>query len=309
MTNLPAVQQASALDENIRWATEMSHATMLPAQYRGQPGNLFFALEYADALGIGRIHALTSIHVIDGKPSASADLMAAKVRAAGHKLRIKGDDTYAEAQLVRSDDPDYPFDVRWDMARAERAGLLSKRGGNWQKYPAAMLRARAISEIVRMGASDVMAGAIYTPEELGAVVDQDGNILASAPQGGVQAVESYRENAPQQVQQASQTNQAARGGADGLLGHLQGDQTAPAVDVDALKVQMTDAASEDALRSLWTDNQEQLGNRRQEVLDHTTARLLEMRQPAAEEAAPVPAESTDEGVVDAEVVGDPQAAN
>jgi hypothetical protein len=45
----------------------------------------------------------------------------------------------------------------------------------WQEYPAAMLRARAISECVRMACPEVLHGAIYTPEERGAVIDEDGN--------------------------------------------------------------------------------------------------------------------------------------
>lgn len=157
----------------MQWSEAMSNGDLLPAQYRGKPANLMFAAEYADSLGISRIHVLTSIAVINGRPSPSADLMAAMVRSHGHKLRVYGDDTTATAELIRSDDPDFTFTAHWDEAKARKAGLWGNRGP-WTQYPAAMLRARAISEVVRMGAQDVMAGGIYTPEELGATVDADG---------------------------------------------------------------------------------------------------------------------------------------
>lgn len=173
-TELVRTEQTT-LAEKMQWAKAMATATMLPKQYQRNPGNLLYALEYADALGVSRINALTSIHVIDGKPSASADLIAGMVRRAGHKLRVQGDDTYAEVHLIRADDPDFTYVARWDLDKARAAGLLGK--GVWKSYPAAMLRARAITEVARMGASDALFGCVYTPEELGAEVDSDGDFV------------------------------------------------------------------------------------------------------------------------------------
>lgn len=171
----------ASLPAKIEWAKTMAVASLLPREYQGNPGNLLYAIEYADSLGIDRINAITSIHVINGKPSASADLIASLVRRAGHKLRITGDETEAVAQIVRSDDPDFTFEARWDVKKAQAAGLWGK--GNWKNYPGAMLRARAITEVARSGASDALYGVIYTPEELGAV----------EPMESPQAQESGRE--------------------------------------------------------------------------------------------------------------------
>jgi hypothetical protein len=163
--------EGNTLATKMQYAQAMAGSSLLPRDYQGKPANLLFALEYADALGIAPIHAITSIHVINGKPSASADLIAASVRRAGHKLRVTGDDTYAEAVLIRQDDPDFEYVARWDMAKAKQANLNT---ATWKAYPAAMLRSRAITEVARMGASDALYGVIYTPEELGAEVDKDG---------------------------------------------------------------------------------------------------------------------------------------
>lgn len=179
-----AVRTTNELDEKKDWAQAMSTGDLLPRQYQGKPGNLLFACEYADALGISRVHVLTSIAVINGRPSPSADLMSAMVRTAGHKLRTMGDDTYATATIIRKDDPDFEHTATWDIEKARKAGLWGNKGP-WTNYPAAMLRSRAISEVVRMAATDVMAGAIYTPEELGANVDGEGNVI-NAPSERVQ---------------------------------------------------------------------------------------------------------------------------
>jgi hypothetical protein len=185
--------EGNTLTTKMQYSQAMAGSSLLPGDYRGKPANLLFALEYADALGIAPIHAITSIHVISGKPSASADLIAASVRRAGHKLRITGDGTRAVAQIIRADDPDFTYEAVWDKDKAQKAGLWGT--GNWAKYPAAMLRSRAITEVARMGASDALFGVIYTPEELGANVDADG------------APVDLGEQFPQQVQQQATVEQ------------------------------------------------------------------------------------------------------
>lgn len=177
MTTEIVRRETATLPEKMDWVRTMATANLLPAQYRNNPGNLFFAIEYADALGVDRMAAITSIHVIEGKPSASADLIANLIRKAGHRLRVSGDDTHAIAQIIRADDPEFTYEARWDMDKARAAGLAGK--GVWRNYPGAMLRSRAITEVARMGASDALFGVIYTPEELGAEIDDRGDIVHS----------------------------------------------------------------------------------------------------------------------------------
>lgn len=173
------VHQGHEIDQKIAWAKAMAPAGLLPKAYQGNPANLFLAAELADSLGIDRINALTSIHVVEGKPSASADLMAALVRRAGHKLRVQVKNDAAKATLIRADDPDFEYEAIWDLKRAQAAGLAGKNV--WKAYPQAMLRSRAITEVIRMGASEVLVGVIYTPEELGVAVDSTGTPLKAVP--------------------------------------------------------------------------------------------------------------------------------
>ena len=156
--------ELTAPASKIQYAQALASASLLPRAYQKQPANVLLAMEYGEALGIPPIQAIQSVHVIEGKPSASADLIASLVRRAGHKLRVTGDDQSATAVIIRADDPDFEFTATWDMARAKQAGLTGK--GVWKQYPAAMLKARAITEVARAGAGDALFGVIYTPEEL-----------------------------------------------------------------------------------------------------------------------------------------------
>jgi len=158
--NLPAM---------IDYAEKLAYSSLLPQQYRKQPANVLYAIEYAKALGLPPMAAITGVHVIEGKPSASAGLIGALVRKAGHKLRVRMENGAAVAEIVRSDDPDYTFRSEWTMARAKGAGLTGKKV--WQQYPDAMLKARAITEVARDACEEVLFGMHYTPEELG--VDDD----------------------------------------------------------------------------------------------------------------------------------------
>lgn len=166
----------------IEYCRALADAGLLPASYRKQPANLLLIKGQADALGIHLAAAISGIHIIDGKPSISANLMSALVRRAGHRLRVTGDDKRAVAEITRRDDPDFVFRSEWTIERAATAGLIGKKGGSWEKYPAAMLKARAISEVARDACPEALAGVIYTPEELGAdvAIDADGDVVVHA---------------------------------------------------------------------------------------------------------------------------------
>lgn len=168
----PAAASASLADQ-MRYAEALAGSGLLPAQYRKQPANVLYAISYAEMLGLHPMSAVTGIHVIDGKPTASAALISALVRRAGHRLRVTGDDTHAVAEITRSDDPDFVFRAEWTLSRAKQAGLAGKKV--WSQYPAAMLKARAITEAARDACEDALAGLHYTAEELGAEVDAEGN--------------------------------------------------------------------------------------------------------------------------------------
>lgn len=174
-TGLVTVTTATDLVAQQEYAKALAVSNLLPGVYRQHPENVLVAIAMGDALGLKPIEAINQINIIKGKPSLSADLIAALVRRAGHKLRIttSDDPPRAVAQLIRADDPDFVFEVVWDKAKAVQAGLWG-RGEGWKHYPVQMLRSRAISEIARTAANDALSGFIYTPEELGGKQIPDG---------------------------------------------------------------------------------------------------------------------------------------
>jgi hypothetical protein len=103
-------------------------------------------------------------HLMDGKLTMRADAMLAELRSRGGSFRwIKTGDDEQEA-VIHLEFGGNEIDSRYTMAQAQRAGLVKPRGG-WEKNPANMLRARAISEGIRMIAPEIIAGT-YTPEEV-----------------------------------------------------------------------------------------------------------------------------------------------
>lgn len=152
--------------DRVDWADKIARSNLLPRQYQNNPANVLLALEYGTALGISPVVAMQQIHVIEGKPTASAQLIGGLVRQAGHKLRVEFNDKTmtATATIIRSDDPDYQFTAVWTMDRAKAANLTGK--GNWKTYPAAMLKARAITEVARDACPEALFGVAYTAEEL-----------------------------------------------------------------------------------------------------------------------------------------------
>lgn len=160
------------------FAKALAEAGLLPAAYRKAPANVLLAMQYGQALGLSLTQILGGIHVIEGKPSMSADLMQALVRRAGHRIRTQADNKTATCSIVRADDPEYATTVTYTLDDARAAGLLGK--DVWKKYPRSMLLARAVSACCRQACADVLAGVSYTPDELDGPVDWVDAATASA---------------------------------------------------------------------------------------------------------------------------------
>lgn len=202
----PAPRVVSQIDADRKHAETLAYSDMIPESYKNKPANVVWAINYARDLDLPVSTVLSNVYLANGgKPALTTALMAALVRRSGHKLRIKlhmpsgipDTETYARAEVIRSDDPDFIFESSpWTLYRAQRAGLVQVFGGKprartaydkvlpWEKYTEAMLKARAMSEVIRDAVQDVFLGmAVYTPEELGADVDEDGHPVNTGRDG------------------------------------------------------------------------------------------------------------------------------
>jgi len=273
MTSLEVAPRRSTtavatMSDKLRYAQALADSGLLPAQYRKQPANVLYAVEYGDMLGLSTMAAITGIHVIEGKPCASAGLIGGLVRVAGHRLRVTIDRATmtAVATIHRSDDPDFEYRSEWTMERARKAELTSKKV--WRQYPEAMLKARAITEVARDAAEDVLFGLHYTPEELGAEVTEDGELVT---------VPSERVDIPAQVPSSPE-----------------------AVDWEAA---ITNASGNyDLLRALWTRAEKLAAP--QDVLDRIKA-LGVAAKPAETPAEATEGAPSTEEVLEGEIVDEP----
>lgn len=128
-------------------------------------------------LGIGPFASVNGIHIINGKPSIGANLLAAAVKGSeryDYRVREMSDKLCRIEFLQRAEKGWESLGVsEFSADDARRAGTK-----NMDKFPRNMLFARAMSNGVRFYVPDVFNGnAVYVPEELGADVDENGNVV------------------------------------------------------------------------------------------------------------------------------------
>ena len=136
-------------------------------------------------MGFGAFASMTGIYIIQGKPSVGANLMASAVKnnpKYDYRVR-KIEDSECKVEFFER------VDGKWESigissftsADAKRAGVK-----NMEKFSRNMLFARAMSNGIRWYCPDVFSGnPTYTPEELGASVDDEGyvtNIPQNTPE-------------------------------------------------------------------------------------------------------------------------------
>jgi hypothetical protein len=136
-------------------------------------------------MGIGAFSAMSGIHIIEGKPSVGAGLMAAAVkRHPKYNYRVTKHTT-DECSIDFYEGDEVVGTSSFTIADAKKAELKFQtfKGAptSWAKSPRNMLFARALSNGVRWYCPDVFDVSTYTPEELGADVDDEGNIIDVAP--------------------------------------------------------------------------------------------------------------------------------
>ena len=118
----------------------------------------------AQAEGNHPAMAAQEYNVIMGRPALKADAMMARFQKAGGIVEWEEmTDDVVSAYFSHPKSCPKPVKVDWTMERAKQAKLTGK--DNWTKYPRQMLKARVISEGVRMTYPGVTVG-LYTPEEV-----------------------------------------------------------------------------------------------------------------------------------------------
>lgn len=128
-------------------------------------------------LGIPMMQAFSQINVIKGKPTISAELMLALIYKAHPNAEITFSVLTNKCCEIKAKRPNASelTTITFTMEDADKAGLST--GFSWKKYPRALLRSRAVSEMARTLFPDAIMGCSYTPEEMGKDVDVEGEVI------------------------------------------------------------------------------------------------------------------------------------
>lgn len=129
-------------------------------------------------MGFGAFASMTGIYIIQGKPSVGANLMASAVKSnPKYDYRVKelsGEVCKIEFFEIVDGKKESIGVSEFTLREAKAAGVK-----NLDKFARNMLFARAMSNGIRWFCPDVFSGNVtYTPEELGASVDGEGNVIS-----------------------------------------------------------------------------------------------------------------------------------
>lgn len=167
-SDLPDVQTFQTMTQ---MAAALFKSGLLPSHIKNEQA-AFAVVQKGRELGIPPMYSLSNIVVINGKPTANAECMLALVYRDHGDAAVRFAESTNERCVIeykRAGWPSYKT-FAFTIEDARKADLLKNQ--TWNKYPAAMLRARCVSAVARMAFPDSIAG-LYTPDELGAEVDVD----------------------------------------------------------------------------------------------------------------------------------------
>ncbi|MBL7740289.1 MAG: hypothetical protein JNK14_13820 [Chitinophagaceae bacterium] len=185
-------------------------------------------------IGIPPFAAMSGIHIIQGKPSIGAGLMASSVKASGkYDYRVVQQDEKA-CSIDFYQGKDKIGNSTFTAEDAKRAGTK-----NMDKFAKNMLFARAMSNGVKWFCPDVFAGPVYVPEEMEVTEDIT---PVSVTDAGVYNAKTAEDKEMQVVAKRPVTTAAF----DKLIARL----NVPGADIDQIvrdtmdKLELTDAQAE-----------------------------------------------------------------
>lgn len=164
-TTLLPVADAPITDQTLRY---IAQTQFVPASLRGRPEAILACVLFGRSMGLDPMQALAHVHVIDGQPQPSAQLLGRLIRAAGHTVEVvEMTDRTVRLRGTRADTGE-TLEVEYTVEAAERAGLVEidgdgnprarSRQGNpmpWELFTDDMLWARALSKLHRRLFQDV----------------------------------------------------------------------------------------------------------------------------------------------------------
>lgn len=140
-----------------------------------QQAQAFVKIMAGAELGLPPFTSMNAFHIIQGKVTLAANTIAARIKSSNkYDYRVVEKSArkctiqfFQRGELIHTES--------WDDVRAKQAEVK-----NMSKFPDAMLFSRCISAGARVACPDII-GSYYTPEELGANVNEDGEVIDATP--------------------------------------------------------------------------------------------------------------------------------
>ena len=155
-----------------RKAAALAKSSIVPSDYRGKPENVLVAMELADRTQVAVLAVMQNLHLINGRPSWSAQFLIAAVNRSGRfsPLRFRFEGTEGEdswgcrAVAVDLGDGEELIGTLVTIGMAEAEGWATKSGSKWKTMPEQMLRYRAAAFWSRTHCPELAVG-LHTAEE------------------------------------------------------------------------------------------------------------------------------------------------
>ena len=177
MSNGLALRPQTEIQPRDNWDVmqEMAKRVSASGLFKGmtEPAILTLML-LAESEGLHPMKALMRYHIVEGRPTMRADTIQAEFQQAGGKLRwIKSTADECTAEFSHPTYGKHPFTIHLTLQEFIDSGVALYWDKNqkqqmqpgWRRFPAAMLRARALTAGIRAVLPGVIMG-IYSPEEL-----------------------------------------------------------------------------------------------------------------------------------------------
>ena len=180
--DIPLTPDLSELTRMAQLATTFAEAKLVPEALQGRPADVLLVMMEARSLGIPFSTGLRELFVIDGKVSMSTKQKGALARQRGFKFWPDPDNDEVSATWYgERDGISYASTFTLEDARRVETREFGKtitldQKSTYRQYPKRMLSHRAQGYLLDDMCPEVATG-IYSPDELGAVTDADGNVI------------------------------------------------------------------------------------------------------------------------------------
>lgn len=184
--------QPQNLAQAMEVAETLSRSGLLPDHLRGKPADVLATILAGAELGLGMMQSFRAIYLVKGKVGFYADFMMAKAKSHPRCVRfdmVESTSSIATFETEEQGGKVTPLSVSMEDARKQ--GLT--KNPVYTSNPAAMLRARCISALVKLVYPDCFFGT-YSMEEVEEIEAMEKEL--NPPPGRLDVLPAERQAAP-----------------------------------------------------------------------------------------------------------------